>query len=333
MNEPAVTVLMPVHNAAPFVRAAIDSMLAQSWTDFELLVIDDGSTDGSLAAVRSVDDPRLRVVEQKPNQGIVRTLNAGLGLARGRYVARMDADDLSLPDRLRLQCGFLDAHPEVGLCGGNFEKTGDESGPGWIRFFDNDALQVSLLFENPFCHPTVMMRRDVLTRHGVLYPDDSPHAEEYALWTRLARLTRFANLPDTVLRYRVHARQVSRLHNETQCRSIERVIRGQLALLGIDRVSKGDLALHQVLGGGFYPLPGSRRRLERWAALLAAANARTRVFDSGELERQLADRVREACARQDRMLASMPLFRRTRWRVETWLRYHTGMLSRPSASR
>ncbi|CAM2830066.1 glycosyltransferase family 2 protein [Rariglobus hedericola] len=327
---PAITVLMPVHNAAPFVRAAIDSILTQSWTEFEFLIIDDGSSDDSLAVIKGIADPRIRLVEQKPNQGIVSTLNSGLALARGRYIARMDADDLALPGRLEQQFNFMESHPEVGLCGTYFQKIGDDPGPGWIRFHENASLQIALLFENPFCHPTVMMRREILSRHQLLYPADAPHAEEYALWARLARHTHFANLPDTLLHYRTHARQVSRLHNAIQCRSIDHVIRTQLAHLGLLRLSSGQLALHQVLGGGFYPLPGYIAHLKKWTRTLVVANARTGLFDHAELTRQLEERLRVARDYHERMLAEMPPVRRLKWRISTWLRHHADSL-RPRA--
>lgn len=327
MTSPAVTVLMPVHNAAPYVRAAVDSVLGQSWTDFELVIIDDGSSDESLSILKGIADPRIRLVEQKPNQGIVRTLNTGITLARGRYIARMDADDIALPGRLEQQLAYLDAHRDVGLCGTQFEKIGDETGPGWIRFTENDALRVALLFENPFCHPTVMMRRDILTQHDMRYPSDAPHAEEYALWARLAQLTRFANLPATLLHYRTHAKQVSRVHNEIQCRSIERVIRIQLAALGLPRLTTGQLALHQALGGGFYPLPDYEKQFKKWARTLLAANARTGFLNTDEFNRQLGARIQQACDYHQNMLAGMAAIRRVKWRISTWLRHHSCLRS------
>ncbi len=221
---PAVTVLMTVYNGSRYLREAIDSIRAQIFSDYELLVIDDGSTDDSLPLARSLADERTRVIAQQPNRGIRATLNRGLQESRGRYVAIMDQDDVAAPDRLALQVAHLDAHAEAGLCGGDVELFGERSGPSWVRHFEAAPLRVALLFENPICHPSVMLRRAVLSTHGLEYPE-FPYAEEYALWVRLSRVASLANLRARVLRYRTHAQQISRRKSELQCRSADAVVR------------------------------------------------------------------------------------------------------------
>ncbi len=283
MSDPMVTVLMPVFNSAPFLEASVESILAQTFQDLELLIIDDGSTDQGCEKLRSLTDPRLRVIRQAENQGIVAALNAGLLAARGKYVARMDADDIAMPGRLARQWQYMESDSTIGLCGSRFEFFGERTGPGWVTYFEPDEIRVAMLFENPICHPTVMIRREVLQKADLKYPAEYPFAEEYALWLDLMRVTRLTNLVDTLLRYRSHPTQASQLKSEMQSRSMERVIRRQLDSIGLGSATAGEVALHQSLGGGFYPLPGYRKALERWTQALLKANDRSAYIPQDEL--------------------------------------------------
>jgi hypothetical protein len=211
MGQPVISVLMPVYNAVRFVADAIESVLAQTLKEFEFIIIDDGSTDGSTDLLRrfSGQDTRIRLVS-RPNTGFVAALNEGLLLAHGRYVARMDADDISLPDRFAKQVAFLESHPDVAVVGGA------------IRFLTEDGLSTSgfnpppspasvrkaLLHDSALAHPTVMMRREALAAVGN-YRRAFLAAEDYDLWLRLSERYDLANLEDVVLHYRQHADQVS----------------------------------------------------------------------------------------------------------------------------
>jgi len=318
-TAPAVTVLMTVYNGLPYLDAAIRSVLAQTTADFELLVINDGSTDESLATIRAHTDPRIRLIDQQPNRGIRATLNRGLAESRGRYVAIMDQDDVAAPERLALQVAHLEANPGVGLCGGDVELFGERTGPSWVRYFDPADLRVALLFENPICHPSVMLRRDTLAAHGLEYPD-FPYAEEYALWVRLSRVASLANLRARVLRYRTHPSQISRRKSELQCRSADAVVRGQLAHLGLD-ASGRDIIVHRLLSGVFNPLPDFSRLLHAWTARLLAANARTGVYPEADFTRQVRDRTAAAHDLHRARLAALSLPRRLVWQYRVWRDY------------
>lgn len=305
---------MPVHNAAPYVGAAIESILSQTHADFELLVMNDGSSDDSEKIVRAFKDPRIRLVSSATNRGIVNTLNDGLGIARGRYIARMDADDIADPRRLEKQARFMEENPAVGVCGTAFETFGESVGEGWVRFFKHDALAVALLFENPLCHPTVMFRKAVLDAEGLRYPTDYPHAEEYALWSALAGRCQMANLPENLLRYRTHGGQISRRKSEVQRRSMSRIGERRLADLGIV-ASRRDLRVHNLLAGAFSPIPCAERLMRRWADRLIAANACRGIYNQDELARQLEERIPNALAFNRGRLRSMSLARRIHWRL------------------
>lgn len=190
-REPVVSVLLPVFNAAGTVRAAIRSIQHQTLSDWELLVVDDGSTDGSaeLAAAQAAADQRVSVLRQ-PHAGLVATLEAGMQAARGRYIARMDADDVSYPERLALQAEFLDWNQDVGLVGGLVEYGGDATANqgyalhvDWINSLVKPAdIALNRFIESPFAHPSVMFRRNLVDRHDGYR--DGPFPEDYELWLR-----------------------------------------------------------------------------------------------------------------------------------------------------
>lgn len=224
LQAPLVTVLMPAYNSEAFVGEAVASMLAQTFTDFELLVIDDGSTDSTGAVLEAIRDPRLRLVSNPYNIGLIRTLNRGLELATGHYVARMDADDVSVPERLERQVEFLESHTEVDVLG-TMANLINESGEaiGNISDYPTDAddVRADLLRECCLIHPTVMFRRDVVRAVGG-YDPGAPHAEDYDLWLRLSDDHGIANLPEKLVSYRLHRNQVSVRNVATQNRVAQR---------------------------------------------------------------------------------------------------------------
>jgi glycosyltransferase involved in cell wall biosynthesis len=208
--EPSVTVLLPVHNGAAHVREAIDSILAQTFPDFELLVIDDGSADDTPQILRGVADPRMRVVTNPKNLGLVPTLNRGLEMARGEFIARQDHDDVSLPERLKRQVDYLRSNPDCAVVGTEAVQTDAQGRKAFrlLRPSGAEAIRWYLCFDNAFIHSSVMFRRDVVWRELGGYPQ-SLHSEDYALWSRVARTHSTANLPEPLLHYREHASSVT----------------------------------------------------------------------------------------------------------------------------
>jgi len=203
---PEVTVLMPVFNGARYLRASIENVLAQSFEDFELLVVDDGSTDGTAAIARSYGDPRVRVISHERNLGLSAALNRGLDAARGGLVARQDADDLSHPSRLATQRAFLTAHPDVALVGSQaaaIDADGRRRAP-IDRSLEHLSIRWYGLFDNPFIHTSVMFRRDVIRDCGGFDAAFDPYSQDYALWVKVMRAHSVANLPERLVTYRVH---------------------------------------------------------------------------------------------------------------------------------
>jgi Glycosyl transferase family 2 len=204
LPDPPVSVVLPVYNGEAFLAEAIGSILGQSFRDFELIAIDDGSTDGSASILDAVRDMRMRVIHQA-NAGLAASLNRGISLARGKYIARQDHDDLSLPMRFTRQVQFLEQNPDCALVGTRAEiRSGD--GPA-MRFHDHPAedaaLRFELLFDNPFVHSSVMLRKRAVEAVGGYSTDPARQPpEDYELWSRLARCYQVANLPERLTVYR-----------------------------------------------------------------------------------------------------------------------------------
>jgi len=225
---PKVSVLVPVHNAAAYVEASLRSVLEQTWDDFELIVIDDGSSDGSADVIRRVigDDPRCHFRE-RPNVGMARTLNEMLEMATGELIARLDADDQALADRLEKQVRFLDEHHECVLVGGGVINIDSDGDPLCIDLYPQNHEEIEsrmLSGGGGIIHPTVMMRRQPLVGVGG-YATDCPVVEDQDLWLRLALKGRLANLSEPLIRYRVHAGNMSFTGAEAAGRRLAEVLR------------------------------------------------------------------------------------------------------------
>ncbi len=218
-QTPAISVVLPVFNAEAFVRDAVKSILAQTFGDFELIIINDGSTDGSGVILREMAANDLRIVlVERSNAGLVAALNEGIALARGEYIARMDADDVAMPERFALQHAYMHAFPQIAVLG-SFIKIIDKSG----KFIRNGEYPVSPLatarfleYGCPLAHPTVMMRKNIVIEVGC-YRKAFAHCEDYDLWLRISELGySIANLPQFLLSYRVHGSNVSAVHRQEQ---------------------------------------------------------------------------------------------------------------------
>lgn len=209
-DMPRVSVLMSVHNGAGYVEAAIDSVLSQSFSDFEFIIVDDGSSDETPTILKHSTDPRVTVLRNERNLGLTRSLNRGLEVTQGEYVARQDADDRSLPHRLASQVDFLDSHPRIALVGTGFvpiDDRGRELGTVTMPA-EPDRIREMLFYAHCFCHGSVMARRSELQAVGG-YDERYAKAQDTALWLRLAERSRLANLPAPLYAFRTHAASVT----------------------------------------------------------------------------------------------------------------------------
>lgn len=225
---PRVTVLMPTYNVAPYVREAIDSVLQQTYSDFELLVIDDCSTDNTIEVVRSIDDPRIRIVQNEKNVGLAENLNRGLSHITTEYVARMDGDDIAEPCWLEREVAILDNHPDIGICSGGFERFGTVK--SLVRFPErHEDCMANMLFECSVIVPT--FRMSLYRDHGLRYSTEAFPAEDYRFWAECLRVTKIYNIQETLFHYRMHPTQICTARREEQQRKVAEVRRYMLEWL------------------------------------------------------------------------------------------------------
>ncbi|WP_078211230.1 glycosyltransferase [Flavobacterium sp. LM5] len=224
--NPKITVLMPVYNCELYIKEAIDSILNQTFTDFEFLIIDDASTDETVSIIKENKDSRIQLIEKPVNTGYTISLNYGLKVAKGEYIARMDGDDISLPERFAKQVAFLDSNPDVVLCGSNFRIIETEKIISLPE--DNEAIKLGLLKGNCIAHPSVMIRHSVLQENVITYDSNKEPAEDYDLWVRLLQFGKLHNIQDNLLKYRVHATQVSK---KRECQQAHSALQSRFKML------------------------------------------------------------------------------------------------------
>lgn len=285
---PRVTVLMPVYNGEKHLREALESILCQTFKDFEFLVVDDGSTDRSVEIIKSYQDPRIRLMHNGTNHGLIYSLNEGMALATGEYVARMDCDDISLPERFARQVAFLDTHPEIGACGTWFRKFGAANKVlRWKE--DPESVRCGFIFGPMLSHPTVMFRRALFEKHNLRYSSDYVHAEDYELWVRALRYMKFANLGEVLLLYRVHPQQLTERMSEGQIHSAGKVRLSLLKELGFEPTAE-ELALHQIVSTcRFYGQDDILARADAWLCRLKDTNDERRIYSEPAFSKTLVE--------------------------------------------
>ena len=202
-QRPKISVVMSVYNGEKYLREAVESTLNQTLTDFEFIIINDGSTDKTREILEGYNDPRIRLFNNA-NKGLTKSLNEGIQYSKGEYIARMDGDDISLPNRFERQVVFMDSHIEIAMCG------------TWAEFTDKDGnnnglyktpvssgeIHAMLIRHNPFIHSSVIIRKSIFDKVG-LYDESFRRVQDYELWTRIVPLFETANLPEVLLKYRV----------------------------------------------------------------------------------------------------------------------------------
>lgn len=212
-KSPKISVLLPVYNCELYIKETIDSILNQTIQDFEILVIDDCSTDTTLDIVNQYNDDRIIIITKEKNKGLIDSLNFGISIAKGRYIARMDGDDICLPERFAKQIDFLEKNPNIILCGTSYKTFGAIEKV--IRHpSDHEKISVRLCLSSTFGHPTIMGRKEIFEKHK--YNKDFKNVEDYELWSRLIFEGEVANLDEVLLFYRVHENQVSNIYNDEQ---------------------------------------------------------------------------------------------------------------------
>lgn len=244
-----VSVLMPVYNGEQFIASAIESILQQTYTNWELIIVNDGSTDQSEAIIRSFQDERIILHNNDQNRGIVFSRNVGLKHAKGTYLAFLDSDDIAIPNRLSEQVNYLNEHPKIGLLGSAVQLI--DTNDTIINFAvdyprGNHVIKVTMCFRNAFASSTIMCRKSALPNDG--FNSNFPVAEDYDFWLRIAEKWEVDNLAEVLTKYRIHASNISKRKADLMIEMDENQLKTQLNLLGISTYSNHAFRCYFLLG-------------------------------------------------------------------------------------
>lgn len=292
MNEHVtVSVIMATYNTpVPMLKEAVDSILNQTFKDFEFLIIDDGSTDNSVSYLDKIEDPRVRLIRNSKNVGITKSLNIGLREARGRYIARMDADDVSLPERLQKEFDFMETHPDVIVCGtriGTIDETGRVLSLSPQRPHDMEDYRVRMLFQNPGpIHPTAFFNNDMLQDNNITYNEELIHAQDYGMWETVVHYGTVYTLDDVLLYRRKHEGQISSARRGVQMKCDKITLKKILTEL-LGEVTDEEVDFHYTYSGGYFPDVTINEDVAAWYNRLLKANKEKHIYNQQKLEKRI----------------------------------------------
>lgn len=275
---PKVSVVMSTFNTPEeYLKEAINSIIRQTYTDFELIVVDDGSTNNDSEIAVGFHDKRIIVLKNEKNSGLAYSLNRGIKQAKGEYIVRMDSDDIAVSDRLEKQIGYMDSHKEIDILSARAECFGSRTGMPIIDCGDDSYVKSALFFADVILHPTVVMRNSSLKKYGLMYDEKLRRAQDYDLWARATEHCRFHIMPDVVLNYRCHDGQATVIAREKQLAVCRMVCNYYLGRLGIE-VNDKTVTFHRALNGSA-DHPVSLYELWQWTEMLIKANKKKKLFD------------------------------------------------------
>lgn len=276
-----------------FVKKAIDSVLKQTYQNFEFIIVDDCSTDDSLETIKSYDDPRIKIMSTDKNSGLATALNKALDVCRGEYVARMDLDDICLPERFERQLAYMREHPDVIVCGtyikqidGNGDICGDDR--SFKSFDDMERYRIFQLFANSpaISHPSAMFNRGLLEKHHIRYHENYLYAQDYRMWISCARWGKCCTMPEVLLKYRIHGQAISTEKKEQQDDCFFMIVQEQLDALHL--TLKDELKpLHRAYLQELKPFD---MRLFFWILSIIRANRKYNVYSQKKLRNLLLHR-------------------------------------------
>ncbi len=221
-NLPLVSIIMTAYNEERYIKEAIDSILQQTFSNFELILINDGSTDRTDEIIKLFTDSRIKYICNKKNLRLITCLNIGLELARGKYIARMDSDDICYLDRLKKQVDFLECNPEIGILGSNLEVFGDTK--GFMTYPEkDDDIRIYLLTTSSFGNNVVMIRKDILHKLKFQFNNEYLHAEDYKAWSEIIKHAKGYNFQEPLVKYRAHTSSVSNKYKHIQRETRNRI--------------------------------------------------------------------------------------------------------------
>ena len=283
-----VSVIMSNFNTPEaFLRKAIESVLNQTYDNFEFIIIDDYSTDDSLSVIESYKDERIKIIKNEKNLGLTKSLNTGLRVARGEFVARMDSDDICLRERFEKQVDFLKQNPQVIVCGTAVELIGDWQGKhsNGILFRElpeKESLNIHLLFGNypNIVHPTAMFNRELLLKYNIEYNENYRLAQDYRMWVSCSSVAECVNIPEVLLQYRVHGGAVSTKDNTVQSNIALQIMREQLTALNVEL----DGEFEGIHSNFLSQRHSYNLKYKEWITYLISKNESSKIYNQRKFE-------------------------------------------------
>jgi len=289
LDAPVISVLMPAYNAAGSVAKTITSVLDQTFEDFEFIIVNDGSIDDTKNIIEGFEDDRIKLLNNSENMGIVSTLNKGLDYCRGKYICRIDADDICHKKRFIYQYNFMEKNPDCIVSGTHYKKiiNNKVSRASSKHFFsvNNEELRIRMLRNNPIGHSTVMFRKKLITNHGLKYDSKFQHCEDYALWFQAMKYGEIHIINRPLVYYRQHDDQISKKHSEIQCQNANK-IRETLIRELVPELSAQELVTHFSLMTHFNSRVGiSNEAIYEWVNKVCEINNKKKLYDKALFER------------------------------------------------
>lgn len=244
-NKAFITVLMPAYNVEKYIRASIDSVLNQTFQDFELLIIDDGSSDNTLAIIKSYTDKRIKVLENTINKGLIYTLNRGLQHINTPYISRTDADDISTPDRLQKQIELMERNPNIGFCGtwlNSFKLSINEQNISYYTPTKHEEISIHLFFCRSWGGPP-LIRKSILNKYNIQYDAREVTSEDYDLYLKISKVSQMVNIPEVLYHYRKHNDSICAKNKNIQKQAYKRIVKREVSLF-YPNISQNEIGLH-----------------------------------------------------------------------------------------
>ncbi len=278
IRYPLVSVIMSTYNDQSFVEAAINSILHQSYANLELIIIDDASTDNTVAILKGFEDSRISLHINKTNKKLAHNMNYAISIAKGEYIVRMDADDIAAPERISSQVEYMEVHKEVDMCGTYAKAFGSDN----YRMYypqNQDDIKIQLLFTNAFCHPTVMFRRSSIDE---IYDEAFPAGQDYELWSRIVWKKQVRNIPEFLLNYRVHQGQTKHKNGIQQKAGAVQARTNMIKKLLPD-INEDDLYVFQMMTSGA-KTNKELMDIERVLNTIVKVNENKKIFNENALK-------------------------------------------------
>ncbi len=285
-KKPLVTIVLPVYNGEKYLQETINSVLKQTFSDFDFLILDDVSTDKSVEVIKSFSDPRIKFVRNETNLGSVGTPEKGMEMSNTKYIARIDQDDIWLPSKLEKQIKIMEADDSVGICGTSIELFGDRSG---IKIFPvtTEPLKVGFLFFCMMSHPSVVFRKSFLEMTRIQYNKDYRLADDYKMWIDCIDLTQIYNIPEPLTKYRQHNEQICSPANAEKQAIVTRKVQLEVLKKIYPNVLPKEQEIHQTFIKLQFKTLQEYVQSKQWVGKLCAENDKSRYVDADILKKEL----------------------------------------------